>query len=131
MKIDQILPKSDGPNSIYINKPTNHALLVNNIDICQRSCLELISYLNRRNSSKTQKLFSDAHSYVDSANLSQEDYMPCIEVLMKNFGYSIGISLTRIEMWVESCLSPWISRPTISTYEPNRFEILLTRNIFY
>ncbi|CAF3595516.1 unnamed protein product [Rotaria sp. Silwood1] len=130
MKINQILPKSDWQKFIQNNEKPNHKVLMTNFDlndanICQHVCQELKAYMSNQNLSEMFEFSSGVNNYDDYSDINQDDYIPSIKELTEQFNYTIGIALTRIEIWVESRLNQWINRPTGSQYERNRFEILL------
>jgi hypothetical protein len=130
LKINQILPKSDWQKAIQMNEEKNQNMSINNFqlddsEIYKHLCLKLKAYLNNQNSSDTSALFPGVNNYDDFVNINQVDYIPSIKMLTTKFKYTIGIVLTRIEIWVESCLDQWINRLAVSQSEQNRFEVLL------
>ncbi|CAF1334201.1 unnamed protein product [Rotaria sordida] len=98
---------------------------LDNSDIYQHLCLELTAYLNNHNSNETSGLFSGVNNYEDFTNVNQTDHIPSYDELTKKWNYTIGISLTRMEIWVESCVEQWINHPSLFINGKNRFEILL------
>ncbi|CAF0948665.1 unnamed protein product, partial [Didymodactylos carnosus] len=132
LKIDRIFPKSDFSKSIEMNEKTNKSWSIfrrqlDHIQVYQHSCTELKAYLNTHRSNEPYNMFSCASNSNDStlSNVNQVDYIPSIEVLTNKCNYSIGISLTRVEIWVGSCLKQWINGPSSSNIQENRFDILL------
>ncbi|CAF3125081.1 unnamed protein product [Rotaria sp. Silwood2] len=63
--------------------------------------------------------------YDVKSNVMQDDYIPSVKELTERFSYTIGTSLTRMEIWIESRLDQWINRSEIFLLETNRLESLL------
>jgi hypothetical protein len=131
-KMKQMLPNLDWQQSIKINEDKIQELSIKNLNLDDSKIYRhrfeaLKTYLNNNDShsSNQQYLGVNNHNNSTIANINQIDYVPSIEELIDRSKYSIGISLTRIEIWVESCLEKWINRPLSSNNEKNRFETLL------
>ncbi|CAF0982554.1 unnamed protein product [Rotaria sordida] len=130
MKINQILPGSDWQKSIQNNEETNRKLLMTNVkflecDIYQHLCEDLKTSPNNQILRQTMTFLPGIKKYNVSSNVIQDDYVPSIKELTEKFNYTIGIALTRIEIWVESRLNQWINHPTIYLSGRDRFETLL------
>ncbi|CAF2881843.1 unnamed protein product [Rotaria sp. Silwood2] len=130
MKINEIFPKIDWQKSIQGREQMNNKLVLNNLElehseIYQHLCLELKAYLNSQNSNETSHRSTTVNNRDDCANVNDVDYIPCIKEFTTKFSYTIGIALTRVEIWVKLYLKQWINRPSASESEENRFEILL------
>ena len=70
--------------------------------IYQHLCLELKEYLNNQNSSETDLEFLQASINIhDSPKINQADYIPSYAELTKQFKYTTGTALIRMELWVE------------------------------
>ncbi|CAF3250030.1 unnamed protein product [Rotaria sp. Silwood2] len=130
MSTDQILPKTNWEKSIQMNDKRNKKLLLNNIKlndpkIYQHSCVQLKAYLNNDHSNQISGLFSGVNNYDVFKNINQEDYIPSYDVVIKQMNYTIVTALAYMEIWTESRLEQWMSRPSFSVSGRNRFEILL------
>ncbi|CAF0863245.1 unnamed protein product [Rotaria sordida] len=105
MKINQILPGSDWQKSIQNNEETNRKLLMTNVkflecDIYQHLCEDLKTSPNNQILRQTMTFLPGIKKYNVSSNVIQDDYVPSIKELTEKFNYTIGIALTRIEIWV-------------------------------
>ncbi|CAF4388799.1 unnamed protein product, partial [Rotaria magnacalcarata] len=130
MKINKILPKPNWQKSIRIYEKSKYSVLMNNFDlnnsnIYQHLFQELKSSLKTQKLRETSQYFSPVTNYNDRYPLNSDDCIPSIKKFTGKFNYTIGIALTRIEIWVESRLNQWINRPAVSHSEKNRFETLL------
>ncbi|CAM4909258.1 unnamed protein product [Rotaria socialis] len=130
-KINQILPKLHWQNNVQADEKKKHLKLETNFElhdsnIYQHLCQKLKVYLNYQTVNKTSQYFPDIYTNDYCIHVNQDDYIPSMREFLEKFSHTTGIALTRIEIWVESCLKQWINRPTtISQYERNRFEALL------
>ena len=129
-KIQQVMPKSDWQNHIRIKQKENQNSLLNFCqsnasDIFKHSCAKLNNYLKNNESSSTLSSFSPSVRQSKSKDVDQEDYIPTIEEFTAKTNYTMGMALTRIEIWVEQNLHQWINRCSSSPKERNHFEILL------
>ncbi|CAF3462404.1 unnamed protein product [Rotaria socialis] len=130
MKINKVLPKPNWQKSIRIYEKSKYNVLMNNFDLNNSNIYQHL-FQELKSSLKTQKLretcqyFSPVTNYNDRYPLNSDDCIPSIKKFTGKFNYTIGIALTRIEIWVESRLNQWINRPAVSHSEKNRFETLL------
>ena len=130
MEINEIMPKSDWQESIRIAEQMKNNLLMidfklDNSEIYQHSFKELNTYLSHKKSSTTFQFSSNIKMFEHEIAANQIDYIPSIEMLTKQFQYTIERALIRLEIWVETCLEQWFNQPTAFVNMKNRFEILL------
>ncbi|CAF1228031.1 unnamed protein product [Adineta steineri] len=130
LKVNKIMPKPDWQKITRLNKRKQKKFFDINfnpkdLEIYEHSCLEFKIYLKEQSSNTTSKSFLDMNNHTDNSNVNQIDYIPSIEVLTKQFNYTINVALTRVEIWIESHLEEWINRPITSQNENNRYEVLL------
>ncbi|CAF4981090.1 unnamed protein product, partial [Rotaria sp. Silwood1] len=129
-KIDRITPNFDRQKSIEKNQKQNIPKFQLNPDqqaIYQHSCHKLKAYLNKNHYNTSKRQFYDSYDYNHSTLTSvayEGDELPQLSVLTNHDDDAMGIALTRIEIWVQSCLEQWINRSLLSKNGYKFFENL-------
>ncbi|CAF4331847.1 unnamed protein product [Rotaria sp. Silwood2] len=125
--IQHIMPKSDWQDHIRISQKQSSNFLVDNFslndtDICKHSCSKLSSYLEALPTSRILSSSSNSNYRNELTDINLDDYIPSAQELRKRPNYTIGMVLTRIEIWIERDLERWMNRPSSGR---NRFQALL------
>ncbi|CAF3980773.1 unnamed protein product, partial [Didymodactylos carnosus] len=115
-KTDRISPNPNWQKLIDKKEKQKYSKLQlnpNQPEIYQHSCLKLKAYLANSYSNTSFRSSSHIYNY-DRWTLSsvvyEDDALPSVSFLINHEDDAIGIGLTRIEIWVQSCLEEWIDR---------------------
>ncbi|CAF4829279.1 unnamed protein product [Rotaria sp. Silwood1] len=102
-------------------------LNANEQEIYQHSCMKLKAYLNKHDSNISLRQYSRTYAYdhwTSNGVVHDNDTLPTISTLTNHREDAIGIALTHIENWVQSCLEEWINRSLMSEKGYECFENL-------
>ena len=120
-KIDEIFPKMDWQRSIQIDDKQLHINVnLNDPEHYRHSCQSLKNYFN----TFTTKISNHFHNSDRSINIEQDFFIPSIHILTNQMKYSIGSSLTQMELWIHLWLEQWINQPLSSRRESDHFVML-------
>ncbi|CAF1578716.1 unnamed protein product [Adineta ricciae] len=129
--INRIFPKSDWQQAVRMNEIRNEDLSMenfhlNNTRICKHLCRDLKAYLDGSAVREALETGVDTNGhYGDSSqNTKNIDYVPSLESLTNKCRHTMGVALTRLEIWVDTHLEQWISHGDLAGRE-KKFQDLL------
>ena len=129
-KINELLPQSNWQDVLQINDPINQNLSMtdtnfNSPGLYQHACTQLKKFLADNSSYAQLGVSSNPNNVKDIIDVNHRDYIPTYDDLTNQMNYTIGVALTRMEIWVEQRLENWMIRPQPLQNGKTRFQVLL------
>ncbi|CAF1517423.1 unnamed protein product [Adineta ricciae] len=131
-KINRIFPKSDWQQAVRMNEIRNEDLSMenfhlNNTRICKHLCRDLKAYLDGSVVPEALEtgLYTNGYYGDSSQNTKNVDYIPSLESLTNKCRYTMGVALTRLEIWVDTHLEQWINHGGLAGRKKNFQDLLV------
>ena len=115
LKIDKIVSQLMRQHSINCDKESKNEISINdftfdNNDIYQHSCEKFKPFIHGKRDEQSNHMSAVLINSTNNDNDLSTDSIPSLNYLTEKMNYTIGISLTRIELWVELHLKQWIDQ---------------------
>ena len=117
--IDENWSNRSSCKSVQIDQEEKHKQLMTNLQlnhtkIYQHLCQELNAYLNSQHLNEIYGISTGVKKYDACSYVNPDDYIHILSIkeLTEKLNKTIGIILTRPEIWIESHLKQWINRST-------------------